>query len=149
MRGKVLFLNKTYGFIRSDEVEKDIFFHFSSILKDGYKTVERGTLVEFDLKTDDKGVEAVNIKEVLSEDGKETIIIKIYKHDNCVVLDDFYFSVITKMAFGLKYLYIVGENMICTSHTVKEHELKIISEVDNYEKRVTIDIGLPLNVVFI
>lgn len=54
---------KGYGFI-TDEDGSDIFFHFSEIKKDGYKTIDAGKAVEFETVKDDKGIHAANIKEI-------------------------------------------------------------------------------------
>ena len=54
MTGTVKWFNaeKGYGFIK-DEEEKDIFVHFSSINSDGYKTLEEGQKVTYDLVESD------------------------------------------------------------------------------------------------
>ena len=48
MTGKVKMFNKEkgFGFITTDE-GKDVFFHYSAIIFDGYKTAEAGEAVEF------------------------------------------------------------------------------------------------------
>ena len=48
--GKVKWFNaeKGFGFITSEE-GKDIFVHFSAIQADGYKTLEEGQIVEFEI----------------------------------------------------------------------------------------------------
>lgn len=63
MEGKVKNFNKQkgYGFI-SCEVEGDVFFHYSSLIMDGFKTVEIGADVEFDLEETEKGKRASNVK---------------------------------------------------------------------------------------
>jgi CspA family cold shock protein len=65
MKGKVKMFNKEkgYGFIRTDD-NRDVFFHHSSILMDGYKTAEPGEPVEFEVEETDKGPRAKNIKKV-------------------------------------------------------------------------------------
>ncbi len=62
MTGKVKWFNaeKGYGFI-TDENGKDIFAHFSQIQKDGYKTLEEGETVSFDVTEGQKGPQASNI----------------------------------------------------------------------------------------
>lgn len=49
---------KGFGFLLDPEVEGDIFFHFSEIQIDGYKTLEENTAVEYELYRDDKGAKA-------------------------------------------------------------------------------------------
>ncbi len=65
MRGKVKWFNnvKGYGFIQYDDLE-DIFVHYSAIIKDGYKTLKEGELVDFKLIETSKGLQAVDVTEV-------------------------------------------------------------------------------------
>ena len=60
-QGTVKFFNaeKGYGFISRDQGE-DVFVHFSQIQGDGYKTLEDGQRVEFDVAPGRKGEEAQN-----------------------------------------------------------------------------------------
>lgn len=62
MTGKVKFFNaeKGYGFITSEE-GKDIFVHFSAIVADGFKTLEEGQSVNFDVVEGDRGLQASNV----------------------------------------------------------------------------------------
>ena len=62
MKGKVKWFNaeKGYGFILSEE-GKDIFVHFSAICAEGYKTLEEGQDVTFDVETGDRGQLAKNV----------------------------------------------------------------------------------------
>jgi len=64
-RGKVKWFNnqKGYGFITPEE-GKDVFVHHSAIQGDGYKSLEEGQEVEFEIETDDKGDKAVNVVKV-------------------------------------------------------------------------------------
>jgi CspA family cold shock protein len=63
--GSVKFFNgeKGYGFISRDEGE-DVFVHYSNIQGDGYKTLEVGQKVEFDVGPGRKGEEAQNVRVV-------------------------------------------------------------------------------------
>ena len=62
MTGKVKWFNneKGYGFIEIENME-DIFVHYSTIQSDGYKTLEEGQMVTFDLTETDKGLQAKNV----------------------------------------------------------------------------------------
>ncbi len=51
---------KGYGFI-SIEGEDDVFVHFSAIQGDGFKTLEEGQSVEFEIVDGDKGPQAANV----------------------------------------------------------------------------------------
>jgi CspA family cold shock protein len=65
MKGKVKWFNaeKGYGFIVSEE-GKDVFVHFSAIVADGYKTLEEGQEVTFDVKEGERGQLAENVQKV-------------------------------------------------------------------------------------
>ena len=60
--GKVKWFNseKGFGFITSEE-GKDIFVHFSAIQADGYKTLEEGQNVSFEITEGDRGPQASNV----------------------------------------------------------------------------------------
>lgn len=64
MHGKVKWFNneKGYGFIEYENLE-DIFVHYSAIVKDGYKTLSEGDLVNFKLVETSKGLQAVDVVE--------------------------------------------------------------------------------------
>ena len=52
---------KGYGFISNDEGGEDVFVHFSAIQADGYKTLEEGQEVEFEVVQGAKGPQAANV----------------------------------------------------------------------------------------
>ena len=62
MKGTVKWFNaeKGFGFIVSEEGE-DVFVHFSAIQVDGYKTLEEGQNVEFEIEQSPRGPQAVNV----------------------------------------------------------------------------------------
>ena len=62
MKGTVKWFNnqKGYGFI-SDESGNDVFVHFSGINAEGFKSLEEGAAVEFDVQDGAKGPQAVNV----------------------------------------------------------------------------------------
>jgi CspA family cold shock protein len=64
-QGTVKWFNnkKGYGFINEEE-GRDIFVHFSSIEMDGYKSLNEGEQVRFDIEESDRGPEAKNVKRV-------------------------------------------------------------------------------------
>lgn len=61
-QGTVKFFNseKGFGFIARDG-EEDIFVHFSNISGSGYRTLDEGDKVEFEIGEGRKGPEAVNV----------------------------------------------------------------------------------------
>jgi cold shock protein len=62
--GTVKFFNsdKGFGFISRADGEKDVFVHFSNVVGDGYRTLEDGQQVEFDIAEGRKGPEAQNVR---------------------------------------------------------------------------------------
>lgn len=62
MKGKVKWFNnqKGYGFI-SDDSGKDVFVHYSGLVGDGFKSLEEGQAVEFEVVNGDKGPQATNV----------------------------------------------------------------------------------------
>ncbi len=62
MQGTVKWFNnqKGYGFI-SDETGNDVFVHYTGLAMDGFKSLEEGASVEFDVTEGSKGPQAVNV----------------------------------------------------------------------------------------
>lgn len=65
MKGTVKWFNnqKGYGFITAED-GKDVFVHFSGLNMEGFKTLEEGAAVEFDITDGAKGPQAVNVEVV-------------------------------------------------------------------------------------
>ena len=61
-KGTVKWFNteKGYGFI-SRESGEDVFVHFSAINMEGFKTLEEGQAVEFEISEGEKGPQATNV----------------------------------------------------------------------------------------
>ncbi|MBQ7221523.1 MAG: cold-shock protein [Synergistaceae bacterium] len=61
-QGSVKWFNesKGYGFITADE-GKDVFVHFSAIQGEGFKTLNEGQKVSFDVVNGEKGPQAANV----------------------------------------------------------------------------------------
>ena len=61
--GKVKWFNnaKGYGFITNEDIDGDIFVHYSQIVGDGFKTLREGERVEFILRRGAKGFHAANV----------------------------------------------------------------------------------------
>ena len=64
-KGKVKWFNseKGYGFIESED-GKDVFVHFSAITMEGYKALEEGQTVQFEIIEGEKGAQAANVSVV-------------------------------------------------------------------------------------
>ncbi|EWG98781.1 cold-shock protein [Halomonas sp. DQ26W] len=64
--GTVKWFNDTkgFGFISPDDSGDDLFAHFSEIQADGFKTLQDGQKVSFDVTQGKKGLQASNIKVV-------------------------------------------------------------------------------------
>ena len=62
MKGTVKWFNnqKGYGFI-SDETGNDVFVHYSALNMEGFKTLDEGQEVEYDVTEGAKGPQAVNV----------------------------------------------------------------------------------------
>jgi len=54
---------KGYGFIQRDNGE-DVFVHYSAIQADGYRSLEEGTRVEFEVTRGPKGLAATNVSPI-------------------------------------------------------------------------------------
>lgn len=105
MRGTVKWLNKErgYGFITSDE-GTDYFLHFSGINGKGFKSLESGEIVMFDLEKTERGMKAVNV----------TPILTIKMVEEALKKDDLFLSPY-KNALGLdKYLVVDSNNILQT-----------------------------------
>ncbi len=63
--GKVKWFNasKGYGFIEQDNGE-DVFVHFSQIQDEGFKTLNEGQSVSFDVSEGEKGLQARNVQKL-------------------------------------------------------------------------------------
>jgi len=63
MVGVVKWFNpkKGFGFIEREDGE-DVFVHYSAIKAEGYKSLEEGQRVQFDIEEGQRGLQAVNVK---------------------------------------------------------------------------------------
>ena len=65
-KGTVKWFNnqKGYGFITSDESGNDVFVHYSGLNMEGFKSLEEGAAVEFEVVDGAKGPQATNVSVV-------------------------------------------------------------------------------------
>ena len=66
MTGIVKWFNadKGFGFITPDDGSKDVFVHFSAINGEGFKSLEEGQAVTYDLTEGARGMQAANVEKL-------------------------------------------------------------------------------------
>ena len=69
LNGKVKWFNSSrgYGFIQGDDVEKDIFVHYSAVQKAGIKYLKEGDQLTFEIEYSDRGSSAINLLKTIQE----------------------------------------------------------------------------------
>lgn len=71
MKGEIKTLKPSYGFIKTETEEKDLFFHQTDV--DGgeaaFRSLEKGDEVTFEKEMGDKGPKAVKVKKVETEEA--------------------------------------------------------------------------------
>jgi len=65
IRGTVKWFNesKGFGFLSQDDGD-DVFVHYSSIQSSGFKSLNEGQSVEFEIQEGPKGLQAINVRAV-------------------------------------------------------------------------------------
>ncbi len=63
-KGKVKWFNdaKGYGFITPEDGSKDVFVHHTAIQSQGFRTLQEGETVEFEIQQGQKGPAAANVR---------------------------------------------------------------------------------------
>ncbi len=107
-KGTVKWFNneRGYGFI-TDSEGKDTFFHHSNILMDGFRTLDEGDIVEFEIgNNEETGREqAINVQPILTRKMVEDALKE----------EDLHLEII-KDAYGVKkYLVVKVDNILQTS----------------------------------
>jgi CspA family cold shock protein len=69
LTGTVKWFNnaKGYGFIVQDNGEKDVFVHHSAVVMEGYRSLNEGERVEYEIEQTPKGPAAVNVRKITQE----------------------------------------------------------------------------------
>lgn len=67
MRGTVKWFNaeKGYGFISKEDGTGDVFVHYTAIQSEGFRSLNEGDVVEFDVEEGRKGPQAQNVSKVV------------------------------------------------------------------------------------
>ena len=62
-KGAVKWFNseKGFGFIKNNESGEDVFVHFTGIVSEGFRTLDEGQEVTFDITEGNRGPQAVNV----------------------------------------------------------------------------------------
>ena len=55
---------KGFGFITPDDGSQDVFVHHSAIVGDGYRSLDEGAKVSFEIEAGEKGPRAANVEKV-------------------------------------------------------------------------------------
>ncbi len=63
-KGRVKWFNpkKGYGFITPDDGSKDLFVHYSDIEGEGFKSLEEGDAISYEVEQSDKGLRAIKVR---------------------------------------------------------------------------------------
>lgn len=64
-------MDKGFGFISSTELQKDVFFHMKSLMNVEFDDLQEGDAVSFDVEKSPKGMNAVNVERIDSEDNQD------------------------------------------------------------------------------
>ncbi|NOX57724.1 MAG: cold-shock protein [Planctomycetes bacterium] len=66
MQGTVKWFNDTkgFGFVSPDDGSADVFVHHSAIVGEGFKSLEEGSKVQFEVTHEDKGPKASNVSPI-------------------------------------------------------------------------------------
>ena len=116
MRGTVKWFNaqKGYGFVTTED-GTDYFVHHSQIKMDGFRKLDEGDIVEFDIRSEEKGIAAVDVLPVLTlgmmkqKAAKEHLhlevaLVKGYDNRGWMIVDGNNFIVAGKQGMSLEEL---------------------------------------------
>lgn len=136
MIGTVLWFKNElgYGFLKDDETEDEIYFHFSAIISDKeYKTLFGGQPVEFDLTKDNGGKAiAINVKptqRINKQTNKPIILIAYVNIANQITVNDFHIRISLFQKAGAVHLNEFSKLLISSDSSLNEEEVSIIGNI--------------------
>lgn len=132
MEGKVLWFKKTYGFIRADESNEDLFFYWTDIeTNDEYKVLYSGDRVTFDAVSDarkdgEDRLRAINVSKTtrLSVSGKPLLRLSYAKAMPNVNIAYISTYVLSKTVNGLRFLNVIEDIFVATDVKLEKKELE-------------------------
>src|SRR3712207_3917540 len=79
LRGTVKWFDgeKGYGFIRSDDGGEDVFVHHTGIAGSGFKSLDEGEKVTYEIAQGSRGPQAQNVSRLVDEQGSEERILTV------------------------------------------------------------------------
>lgn len=131
-KGRVLFFNGSYGFIRDTVTGVDLYVNYKDIIEKEsgqYKYLNRGEIVSY-IKYY-RSNKAVDISIIIekTEKGKDIIPVKIFSVKSDINLNHMYSKI--KYEFGFRNIYSVDNILIASNSVLKEIEVNKIC--DNFK----------------
>ena len=95
MRGTVKFFEKGWGFIANNETNKEIFVHQTNIQMSGYRTLDEGDLVDYEIGLGNYSKEQainvtpiislVTVEDALNAESEKVLRVRTKKDSDCVL----------------------------------------------------------------
>lgn len=129
MIGKVLWFdnNKGYGFIKAEEIDRDIFFHWTQINTDEeFKEVLNGQKVSFELLERESGrYEATNVEPlrcVNEETGRPLLLVGLLNYSYENTIQEIQIAISNLQRKGAQYIKFAQDYIIATSEPIDDDE---------------------------
>ena len=78
---------KGYGFISQPDGGADVFVHHSAIQMTGYRSLQEGQAVEFEVQQGNKGLQAANVRPIAVSHDESRIYVQLSQYYGFVVAD--------------------------------------------------------------